>query len=375
MPARTCDVRKSQEFIRMNIRVLLLLYVFAGSVLASTGRVVDIDTAWQQLNAASAILDKQQDRVRYLKEKVDGIKERVDASEGMARCLAMQEQRFWEEELTASQVQLQRFDAELAPFARDLDGVLRRSYRDAEVKPGDLIDVTIMPDMIRGQYRVNERGYVLLPRISLLYVGCLNVNDCEEQIRERMVERGFRDVWIHLRVVEESVPEVGPVTATFAPRIIATQKDIGKLAARLTGSLEWWERLSLMEEMCKQQDTLDQLHSALDADINADRLAYTIAKAGTLDNGYARLLSDHEARAGQLAKKVAAIRIRVQVLEHMLADESVGYKAELRQDLAFWTRRLEEARIEAECHQKLSDKHARWLHKAMADLPEIPAAE
>ena len=357
------------------MRASLLLFVLAVATFAHDKREADIDVAREHLNAASAILAKQQDRVSYLQTKVDGIKARVDASEGVTRCLALQEQRYWEEEFTASQLQLQRFDIDLAPFAHAMERVMRRSYRDESVRPGSLIDVTIMPAMIRDQYLVNERGYVLLPRISLLYVGCLNVNQCEEQIRQRMVDRGYHDSWVHVRIVDDAPANVGPITATFAPRIIATQKDILKLEARLGERLEWWERLNIMEEICRQQQALDHIQSALDADINAARLPYTVTKRDTISGGFESLLNDHNARAEQLARKVAAIQIRVKVLEHMLADDDIGYKKDLAKDHAFWLRRLGEARIEADCHNKLTAKHASWLEKAMAKLPDISTEE
>jgi hypothetical protein len=362
--------------------LILLLIVGIGFSLVADDRVTTIDTVRQEIHERATNMAELQSRIRLFQSRVDVLTAKVNASEGMTRCLAVQDLRFWQERLLAERLKLNRHDAALAPYALQLERVLR-SYPapDNTVKPGDLIDVTIMPEAKRGQYRVNERGYVLLPHISLLYVGCLSVAANEDQITERLDDRGIHNAWVHLEVVDETPPDLLPVNEGIAQEMIALLARIRGLESKLAGDdvpLEWYQRLKTMELLCGLEEELRSYQRALETAISPPRLLYTTSKAETLDGGFQHLMSDHLARAVQLAKKVEALEIRVQIVQYMLADETARYNrdelAELNKDLRYWERRLGEARIEAECHTKLTDAHAEWLQDAMKDSP-IPDKE
>jgi hypothetical protein len=372
----TCDVRISQEFTRMRA-LSILLFVLMGISLTADDRVTAIDTVRHEIYERSTSLADLQSRIRLFQSRVSVLKAKVIASEGMTRCLAIQDLRFWEERLLVERLRLNEVDTDLAPYVLELERVRRaKPAPNDSVKPGDLIDVTIMPEAIRDEYRVNERGYVLLPHISLLYVGCLSVQACEDQIRGRLADRGYGNAWVHLQVIDENPPQLPTVELGIAESMIGLLARIRSLEARLAGKegpLTWFERLKTMEILCGVEEELGQYQRALEAAITPPRVRYTTADAGTLNGGYQHLMSDHLARAKQLASKVEALEIRVQIVQYMLADDSVRYSAEdrmeLEKDLRYWQRRLGEARIEADCHTKLHDAHAVWLQKEMEATP------
>ncbi|MFT5127380.1 MAG: hypothetical protein ACI8W8_000983 [Rhodothermales bacterium] len=357
--------------------LLLLLFGWVGFSLAAEDRVATVDSVRHEIHQRSLDLAELQSRIRLFQSRVSVLNAKVNASEGMTRCLAIQDLRFWEERLLAERMKLNNVDADLAPYVLQLEQVLR-TYPgpDQSVDPGDLIGVTIMPEALHGQYRVNERGYVLLPHISLLYVGCLSVRASEQEIEDRLADRGFPNAWVHLQVVDETPPAYPTVGPSIAQDIIALLAQIRQLEGKLAGKqgpLEWYERLKAMEILCGLDQDLNLYQRSLEAAISPQRMSYTTAGASTLDGGFQHLISDHLARVKQLDQKVAALEIRVQIVEYMLADDSVTYTRsqlrELEKDLRYWQRRLGEARIEAKCHTKLTDAHSEWLQKAMKDTP------
>ena len=145
--------------------LILLLIVGIGFSLVADDRVTTIDTVRQEIHERATNMAELQSRIRLFQSRVDVLTAKVNASEGMTRCLAVQDLRFWQERLLAERLKLNRHDAALAPYALQLERVLRSSLR-LPLRLPLLLLLLLLPPLRGDVGRVRDeiqRDVLLLP--------------------------------------------------------------------------------------------------------------------------------------------------------------------------------------------------------------------